>query len=277
MLTPETEADLSDVIKAATGPLSIRGGGTRLEPVPGDVLSTQGFSGVSLYEPGALTIVAGAGTPLAEIEAVLAREGQMLPFEPPNLSGLTGRAGTPTIGGAVAANASGPRRIQAGAARDSLIGVRFVDGLGQIAKNGGRVMKNVTGYDLVKLFAGSHGTLGVLTQVAFKVLPAPPVRAVLLIEGLSPDQAVTLMTTVMASPYDVNGAAHTVAGLDGDPVTMIRLEGFEASVAQLVTFPLKLIPKEPRRVGIGYEMSKHFMNWPVMFGEYRSNRQMPRR
>jgi len=219
-------------VAGAEGALRIVGGGTRPvgRPVTGDDLSVAGLSGIELYEPGALTIVAQAGTPLAEVEAALAAENQRLPFEPMDMRGLLGTSGEPTIGGVVAANVSGPRRIQAGACRDSLIGVRFVDGRGTILKNGGRVMKNVTGYDLVKLLAGSHGTLGVLTEVSFKVLPGIETRASVLINGLSTVDAVAAMSRALGSPFEVSGAAHTPAGRDGHPVTMLRLEGFADSV-----------------------------------------------
>ncbi len=228
MLSPATETELSEMVANATAPLRVVGGGTRPvgRPVAGDVLSVAGLSGIELYEPGALTIVAKAGTPLAAVEAALAAEGQRLPFEPMDHRALLGTEGEPTIGGVVAANVSGPRRIQAGAARDSLIGVRFVDGSGTILKNGGRVMKNVTGYDLVKLMAGSWGTLGVLSEVAFKVLPAPEAAASLSIGGLSALQAVEAMATALGSPFEVTGAAH----LPEEERTVLRIEGFAASV-----------------------------------------------
>lgn len=224
---PASEDELAQIVREARGPFVLRGGGTRtiVRPASGVVLETGGLSGITLYEPGALTLVARAGTPLREVEAALAAEGQRLPFEPPDLRGLLGRGGESTIGGVVAANASGPRRVQGGACRDSLIGVRFVDGTGMVIRNGGRVMKNVTGIDLVKLLAGSHGTLGVLTEVSFKLLPSPEVQATLRIEGLSDRDAVAAMSAALGSPYDVTGAAH----LPGQG-TFLRLEGFETSV-----------------------------------------------
>ena len=232
-MRPENEAELADAVRAATGPLRIVGGGTRAigQCSAAEVLETGGLAGVSLYEPGALTLVAGVGTPLAEIEALLAGQGQRLPFEVPDMRGLLGRKGASTLGGVVATNASGPRRVQVGACRDSLIGVRFVDGSGTVIKNGGRVMKNVTGYDLVKLMAGSHGTLGVLTEVSFKVLPVPEAAATIMLYGLDLRAAVSAMAAVLGSPFDVSGAAHIATSAEGYPVTFLRIEGFAASVA----------------------------------------------
>jgi glycolate oxidase FAD binding subunit len=222
----ENESALVDAIKGAKGPLSVQGGGTRGIGGAGDVLSVAGLSGITLYEPGALTLVAQAGTPVAEIEKALASENQRLAFEPMDHRGLIGSDGTPTIGGVFAANVSGPRRIAVGAARDFLLGVRFVDGRGAVVKNGGRVMKNVTGYDLVKLMAGSCGTLGVLSEVALKVLPRPETQSTLVLHGLDDAKAVAALARAMSSPYEVNGAAH-------DPATgrtFLRVEGFETSV-----------------------------------------------
>ena len=233
MITPGNEADLAEAVAGARGPLRLRGGGTRAlgNPVTGEILSVAGLSGVTLYEPGALTLVAQAGTPLAEIETMLAGQSQRLAFEPMDHRGLMGTTGEPTIGGVVAANVSGPRRIAVGACRDHLLGVRFVDGQGTVLKNGGRVMKNVTGYDLVKLMAGSYGTLGFLSEVSLKVLPKSDVTGVVLIEGLSDTDAVRALSMALGSPFEVTGAAHAPVGIDGAPVTMIRIEGFEASVA----------------------------------------------
>lgn len=222
-----TEEELAEAVRDAGGPLRIRGGGTRDvgRPVVGEVLDVSGLSGITLYEPDALTLVARAGTPLAEVEAALAAEGQRLAFEPADWRGLTAARGEPTLGGMAATNASGPRRVQAGACRDAMLGVRFVDGTGAIVKNGGRVMKNVTGYDLVKLLAGSWGTLGILTELSLKVLPSPEAVATLVINDLDDRRAVQAMTSALVSPFDVTGAAH------GQGATMIRIEGFAASVA----------------------------------------------
>ncbi|MEO0504081.1 MAG: FAD-binding protein, partial [Pseudomonadota bacterium] len=222
-----TEQDVAEAVRDADGPLIVRGGGTRSigRNAGGDVLDVSGLSGITLYEPGALTIVAQAGTKVAEIEAALAAENQRLAFEPTDMTGLLGTSGASTIGGVMATNASGPRRIQAGAVRDFALGVRFVDGAGQVIKNGGRVMKNVTGYDLVKLMAGSHGTLGVLTEVSLKVLPAVEAEVTLVLPGIAAEQAVRAMSAALGSPYEVSGAAW----IDGD--VWLRLEGFAASVA----------------------------------------------
>ena len=228
-MRPATEAELAEIVRGANGPLVLRGGGTRgLGSAVGEVLETGGVSGITLYEPGALTLVVRAGTPVAEVEAALASERQRLAFEVPDMRGLLGTRGESSIGGVIAANASGPRRVQAGAARDFCLGVRFVDGRGEVIKNGGRVMKNVTGYDLVKLLAGSRGTLGCLTEVSLKVLPVPEVQATLVARGLTPEAAVAAMARALGSPYEVTGAAHLDVGA---PETRLRIEGLAGSVA----------------------------------------------
>ena len=233
---PEDESQLSAMVGDAARnavSISIVGGGTRAgfgaSLKSGMQLFTSKLAGITLYEPSALTIAARAGTPLAQIEAELNAQGQHLPFEPANWRALMATNGEPTIGGMVASNACGPRRIHSGAVRDSAIGVRFVDGAGTLVKNGGRVMKNVTGYDLVKLMCGSFGTLGVLTEVTFKLLPRPETSATVILAGLSPQQGVAAMSAGLTSPWDVTGAAHTINGAAAR--TFIRVEGFESSVA----------------------------------------------
>jgi glycolate oxidase FAD binding subunit len=232
MLKPETESELAEIVAAAQGPLTVLGGGTR--PIgatrDGEVLSTAAMAGIVDYEPGALTLVAKAGTSVAEIERVLAAEGQRLAFEPMDHRKLLGTDGEPTIGGVVAGNVSGPRRVAVGAARDFLLGVRFVDGMGRVLKNGGRVMKNVTGYDLVKLMAGSRGTLGVLSEVALKVLPVPETQATLVLPVQNEVDAVAAMSMALGSPYEVSGAAMAPSAGEGAKV-FLRVEGFAASVA----------------------------------------------
>ncbi|MFK5980322.1 MAG: FAD-binding protein [Rhizobiaceae bacterium] len=229
---PASDDEIAEIVRKANSDISsieIVGGGTRLglgNPVHADMqLSTSGLSGITLYEPGALTIVAKSGTPLAEIEEALAKEGQHLPFEPADYRSLMGSAGEPTIGGIVACGISGPKRFQGGACRDCLIGVRFINGTGDIVKNGGRVMKNVTGYDLVKLMAGSFGTLGILSEVSFKVLPLAEKSTTIAVEGLSHTDAIAALAKAATSPFDPTGLAHLPAG-DDEAQTLVRLEGF---------------------------------------------------
>ena len=228
-MRPGSEAELAEMVAGAVGSLVVRGGGTRaIGQVEGKVLETAGLVGISLYEPAALTLVVRAGTALAEVERVLAQERQRLGFEVPDLRRLLGRTGVSSIGGVVAANASGPRRVQAGACRDALLGVRFVDGLGTVVKNGGRGMKNVTGYDLVKLMAGSHGTLGVLSEVSFKVQAVPEAEASVVVEGLEDAAGLAVLRRALGSPFDISGAAR-MAGR-----SLIRVEGMAGSVAYRV-------------------------------------------
>lgn len=255
-MTPTSDQELADLIRDADTPLRISGGGTRGDlgnPVEGTHLSTAGLNGITLYEPGALTLIAQAGTPVAEVEAALASEGQMLPFEPMDHRALMGTTGTPTIGAVAACNISGPRRIQAGAARDSMIGVRFVDGRGDVIQNGGRVMKNVTGYDLVKLMAGSYGTLGVLTEISFKVLPRPEAAATVSIDGLEAEAAIATLCRAMGSPNDVTGAAY-VGG-----TVHLRVEGFEGSVAFRAE-ALKTLFKD-RDIAVEMDAAKNAQLW----------------
>jgi len=213
-------------------------------PAQTDVtLDLSTLTGVTLYEPEELVLSAKAGTPLAEIEALLAANGQQLAFEPMDYAGvLGGVAGRGTIGGALAANVSGPRRLKSGAGRDHFLGFCAVSGRGETFKSGGRVVKNVTGYDLCKLIAGSWGTLAAMTEVTIKVLPRPETEQTLLILGLEPARAVEAMTCAMGSSCEVSGAAHLPAGVagriaaeelgGGAAVTALRLEGFSPSVAE---------------------------------------------
>lgn len=236
--TPTTEAQACAVVASlATGgtPVSIQGGGTRTGfGRPAQVVSTissAGLTGITLYEPAEMVIGARAGTPLALVQQTLADRGQMLPFEPMDHRPLLGSEGEPTIGAVAAGNISGPRRINAGAARDSLIGIRLINGRGEMVKSGGRVMKNVTGLDLVKLVAGAHGTLGFLTEVVFRVLPRPERIATLAWHGLADEPAVGLLSAALGSPFEPMAAAHLPAGIGAEQArTLLRLENFSASI-----------------------------------------------
>jgi len=214
-------------------------------------LDLSGLSGVTLYEPEELVLSARAGTPLAEIEALVAASNQELAFEPMDYGALLGGdSGAGTIGGAIAANLSGPRRIKAGAARDHFLGVSAVSGRGETFKSGGRVVKNVTGYDLCKLIAGSWGTLAAMTDVTIKTLPKAETEESILVLNLDDVTARKVMTAALGSFGDVSAAAHlpaAVAARVGEiataqtATTVFRLEGVAPSVAQRKTILQKLL------------------------------------
>ena len=214
-LKPDTPEQLRDAVRWAAEnetPIELIGHGTKRDMGrPGNVgqtLEVSALSGITLYEPEELVLSAGAGTPLAEIEATVAASRQQLAFEPPDLSALLRRdTGKGTLGGTIACNLSGPRRIKAGAARDHFLGFKAGSGRGDNYKSGGRVVKNVTGYDLCKLLAGSWGTLGVMTELTVKVLPAPEKTRTVLVMDLNAANAVTAMTQALHSPHDVTASA----------------------------------------------------------------------
>ena len=247
-----TESDLAATVAAAHAarePLLIEGAGTKrgmLRPVQAArTVSTRDLTGITLYAPKELVISARAGTPVSEIEAALAEHGQHLIAEPPDLTALLGTNGAQTngaqtIGGIVATNLSGPRRVAWGAMRDHVLGVRAIDGAGDIFHSGGRVLKNVTGLDLCKLLTGSHGTLGVMTEITLKVLPAPERTGTLVLPGLDASAAVAALSAALGSPFGVSAAAWLPAdaaaripALSGfaTAVALIRIEDFAASVA----------------------------------------------
>jgi glycolate dehydrogenase FAD-binding subunit len=201
------------------------------------LLDLSRFTGIRLYEPEELVLTAGAATPLAEIEAALRSANQHLAFEPPDWGPLWGSNAAPTLGGLIATNLSGPRRIRDGAARDHHLGFHGINGLGETFKSGGRVVKNVTGYDLSKLMAGSFGTLAALTEVTVKVVPAPEETRTLIWQGLGDETALRAMTVALGGPFEVSGAAHLPRGTapeDDGAMTLLRLEGHPPSVAARV-------------------------------------------
>jgi glycolate oxidase FAD binding subunit len=249
ILRPAADWELKSLI-AQLGeqrvPIEIVGAGTKRSighpVVAGAMLSTASLRGITLYEPTELVMSARAGTPVSQIEVELASRGQMLPFEPLDYGpALATPAGQQTIGAVFATNNSGSRRISVGSARDHLIGVRGVNGRAEIFKSGGRVMKNVTGYDVARSLSGSWGTLAVLTEVTFKVAPLPDDMVTLVYTGLPEDLAVELMSLALGTPYEVSGTVHytaghaarlKTAGLQGEKtsVTALRIENFMKSV-----------------------------------------------
>ncbi|HTW37789.1 MAG TPA: FAD-binding protein [Steroidobacteraceae bacterium] len=229
MLCPRDEADLAEIVASASGPLEpLAGGSLRSvgKPLAGEVLDLSSLAGIVQYEPDELVLSARAATPLEKIERVLGEHGQRLGFEPPDWGPLLGATGRPTLGGVLAANASGSRRVAAGAARDHFLGFRAVSGRGERFKGGGRVFKNVTGYDLPKLLAGSWGTLAVLTEVTVRLTPTAEHERTLLVPARDPATAVRTMTEALGSPCEVSAAAFVPRR-----GVALRLEGFAASVS----------------------------------------------
>jgi len=252
--TPTSAAETLDAVQWALSeeaPVEIVGHGSKRgigRPAQTEhAIDLSRLTGVTLNEPEELVLSARAGTPLAEIEALLRASGQELAFEPmdygPLLGGEPGQGGkSGTIGGVLAANLSGPRRLKAGGARDHILGVNAVSGRGEAFKSGGRVVKNVTGYDLSKVMAGSWGTLAVVTDLTFKVLPAAETEITVALRRLDDEKANAAMAAALASSAEVSAAAHLpelVAGrvsgeLGSDPATLLRVEGFGPSVAYRV-------------------------------------------
>lgn len=247
-LKPRDGKDVEDAVAWALAEgktLDIVGQGTKRaigRPSQSDLtLDLSALSGVTLYEPDELVLSARAGTPMADIAALVDAKGQELAFEPVDYGPLFGRpAGGGTLGGALAANLSGPRRIKAGAARDHFLGVTAVSGRGETFKSGGRVVKNVTGYDLCKLLAGSFGTLAAMTDVTLKTLPKSETEETVLLNGLDDAAAMAAMTAAIGSSCDVAGAAHLPRGIAAriaplaavaGAVTAFRIEGVAPSVA----------------------------------------------
>jgi glycolate dehydrogenase FAD-binding subunit len=237
-LCPKNTNELMQAISEANAVgrrLEIVGGGTKRslgQPVAADAeLDMSGLAGIDFYEPEELVIKVRAGTPVAEIRQALAEKNQHLAFEPPDYATFFGEPrAIDTIGGIVACNLAGPRRILAGAPRDAVLGVEGVNGRGETFKGGGRTVKNVTGYDIPKLMAGSFGVLATFTSVTLKVLPAPPREITLLLTGLNDTKATELLADVLAMPADISAAAHLGGGRSDAPVTALRLEGFQDSV-----------------------------------------------
>jgi glycolate oxidase FAD binding subunit len=280
-LRPRDEADLVEIVQAAVAseaPLELIAGGTKRgfgRPGEGRAVDLSGLAGVTMYEPSELVMTVRPGTPMSEIEGLLGQNRQQLAFEPADLGPLFGvPAGRQTLGGVLATNLSGPRRIKAGAARDHFLGFRGVGGRGEAFKSGGRVVKNVTGYDLSKLMAGSFGTLAALTEVTVKVHPAPEKLRTVLLFGLDEERAVAALAQAAGSPHEVSGLAHLPAAAAkrskapyvvdaGASVTAVRVEGPGPSVEHRC----RALRDELKRFGASEEL--HGMNSARFWQEVR--------
>ena len=241
--------DVEQVVRSAISseqPLEVIGHGSKRmvgQPIKTNaLLDLSALNAVTSYEPNELIVTVQAGAPLSDVLSLIDSKNQQFAFEPMNTAALLGTPDIGTIGGMIGAGLAGPRRIKAGGARDHLLGAHAVSGFGDSFKAGGKVVKNVTGYDLCKLLAGSWGTLAVMTEVTLKVMPRPESERTLLLRGLDDVAANRAMTAALGSPFDVSGAAHVpnsalraagdgLAGLGAQAATLLRLEGIAASVA----------------------------------------------
>ncbi|WP_342721225.1 glycolate oxidase subunit GlcE [Acidovorax sp. FHTAMBA] len=227
-------AQITDRVRAAAAdqtPLRLRGGGTKDfwgHALQGDVLDTRVLRGILSYEPSELVVTVRAGTPLAELEAALAEQGQCLPFEPPHFARTPAEGAT--VGGMVAAGLSGPARASVGAVRDYLLGVTLLNGRAELLTFGGQVMKNVAGYDVSRLMAGAWGTLGLLTEVSLKVLPVPPGEATLRFDDCNQADALRKLHAWGGQPLPLNASCWVNDGTAGAGTLYVRLRGAVAAV-----------------------------------------------
>ena len=282
MMRPADLHELSRFVaeaRATNTPIEVMGAGSKQaigHPMETQVnVSTRTLRGVTLYEPGEMVMAARAGTPVAQIESQLAAHGQMLGFEPVDMGPVLGtEAGQTTIGGALATNLSGARRVVAGAARDHALGLSGVTGKGEVFRSGGRVLKNTAGYNLTQALAGSWGTLAIFAEVAFKVMPSPEETATLLFLGLPDEIAVEVMSAALTTPYEVSGTVHLQAALverlwhegirtERQAVTALRIENF----ARLVGFRKARLLDELAAFGDMHELDHE--NSLAFWGELR--------
>jgi glycolate oxidase FAD binding subunit len=243
VLTPRDAADLAEIVAGHATALEPIGLGSKRSignVVLADPLDLAALTGVLSYDPGELVLTAAAATPLGDIEVMLNAEHQRLGFEPPDLGPLLGDARPQSIGGVLAANLSGSRRITGGSARDHFLGFEAVSGRGERFRAGGKVVKNVTGYDLPKLMAGSWGTLAVLSEVTLRIVPRAETETTLILDDRSPEAATATMTAALGSPFDISAAA-----FDPWRGTALRLEGFEASVRSRAAALLAALSQAP--------------------------------
>lgn len=269
-LRPRDADDLVEIVASYPRALEPVGGGSKRslgKPVDADVLELGAFAGIRAYEPAELVLTAGAATPLSVVESTLAASGQRLAFEPPDFGALLGERSAQTLGGVLAANLAGSRRVSAGAARDHFLGCTAVNGRAEKFVAGGRVVKNVTGYDLPKLLAGSWGTLAVLMDVTVRVMPAAETERTLVVRVRNGVEAAAAMSAALGSPHEVSAAA-----FDPERGVLLRLEGFGASVAARADALARTLPVDgalegssSRGVWAELGAAAALAEWPVVW------------